>query len=77
MFKVIRVNNESYIIVPDTGRPIHGDKVRIVLAMNAMGCAWNEIEDGLVSLEMNAHNIAHYGINKMFIFSAKLDNDKM
>lgn len=71
MLKVLRLSNEEYWVI--TARDCQvGNLVRTVDNMAKLGIDDKEIENGLVSLQLNDHQVAEYGIHGIFIFSARL-----
>jgi hypothetical protein len=72
MFKLLRINDDEFIIVTHGGKAVYGNRLRIVLALESIGVDFKEIENGIVSLCLNEHHVADYGVNKMFIYSQKL-----
>lgn len=72
MLKVYRISDEEYWVVPARKEPLIGGLARTVDNMSKLGVEDHEIENGLVSLQLNDHQVADYGINLMFIYSEKL-----
>lgn len=71
MLKVYRISDEEYIVCTHNER-LTGNLVRTVDNMSKLGISDAEIENGLVSLQLNNHQVADYGVNHTFIFSAPL-----
>lgn len=72
MLKLFRLNSNEYIVTRNNNKALYGDKIRAALALEHMGVDWNEIEEAFVSLQMNRHHVAEFGVNKTFIFSKAL-----
>lgn len=71
MLKVFRITDDEYIVA--SGKASHyGSLVKTVGTLANLGVADQDIEAGLVSLQLNDHHVAEYGIYKSFIFSVKL-----
>ncbi len=71
MLRVYRVNNEEYIVVTPSNTQT-GGLAKTVDNMSRLGVTDEEIETGLVSLQLNDHHIAEYGVYKSFMFSRKI-----
>jgi hypothetical protein len=70
MLKVIRVSSERFIVMAEK-HAVYGDKLRAIYVLREIGLEWPEIEEGMVSLELNSHDVAYYGIGGTFIYSGK------
>lgn len=70
MFQLYKLNDDKYLILMSNGKEIEGSKVYIVRELVHMYVEADEIITGLDALEEN--DVAHYGINRTFIFSTKV-----
>ena len=68
MLKVYRLNDDEFIITAGK-RALYGNKTKTVIALSEIGVPWSEIETGIISLCINDHKVANYGVNQMFIYS--------
>lgn len=72
MFKVFRIKDGGYILQTDNHSVYVGSLTKLIVIMSDIGVDFDEIEYGLSELEVNQDDVAHYGINKQFIFSRKV-----
>jgi hypothetical protein len=72
MLKILRLSDDEYIVKVNN-RAIYGNKIRTCVVLQELGINWDEIERGLVSLQLHNHQIADYGVKGTFIYSARLD----
>jgi hypothetical protein len=70
MLKVLRLSEDRYIVMAEKNA-VYGSKIRAIYVMRELGVDWSEIEEGLVSLELNRHEVAYYGVYGTFIYSGK------
>jgi hypothetical protein len=71
MFKLFRIHDDEYIIVRGRTSQV-GSLIKTIQAMSQMGVDDHNIEAGLVSLQMNDHHVADYGVYLTFIYSLPL-----
>jgi hypothetical protein len=71
MLKVFRVNDDEYICVSKDGAH-YGGLIKTVDHMARIGIDDASIEDGLVSLQLNDHHVAEYGLFRTFMFSKRI-----
>lgn len=71
MFKLIRVDNESFILVAGK-RAIHSNRAGIIRVLLEIDVDVDEIEAGLSHLINRGDHVAEYGVNKTFMYSTRL-----
>jgi hypothetical protein len=73
MIKVFKLrDSEGYVLQTKTQSIFSGTLQKLIGIMREIGINDEEIEYGLVELHANEHDIAEYGINKLFIYSKKV-----
>jgi hypothetical protein len=71
MCKLIRVEKGKFMM--DCGTiTVLGAMDIVCLAMAQQGINWEEIEMGLVALEMSGDHVAHYGEFGTFLYTERL-----
>lgn len=72
MFKIYKTDSCGYILSTKENAIACKDLTKLIKVLKGIGVDADEIEYGLVELEINSHNIAEYGINKRFLFSKRV-----
>lgn len=72
MFKIYKTDSCGYIVSTRQNAIACNSLTKLIQVLKGIGVDDDEIEYGLVELEINSHNIAEYGINKRFLFSKKV-----
>jgi hypothetical protein len=74
MIKVIRWTDNEYVVTRGEKEAYYGDVARTIEVLELMRVDYRCAEDALVSLIVNDHNVAHFGVNRHFILTERLSN---
>lgn len=71
MLKILKITQDLYVILVEGHKPMTGNLTKTMITLAALNIDMEEIEAGLMDLESNETEIAYYGVNGRFIYSAK------
>lgn len=72
MIKVLKTNNDEYIVESRNKVLYSSTLKRLILILSSLDVSFEEIEGGLSELIINDHNHLEYGINRRWIFTKKV-----
>jgi hypothetical protein len=72
MFKLLRVNDDWFVIIKDNKNAFSGNLLKTVGAMVELGVELDEVQYSLTTLIDNKHDVADFGINKTMNYSERL-----